>query len=241
MHRKAVSRDEWLKARRALMEKEKAHMKAGDRLSTERQTLPWLRVEKEYVFETPEGRRTLADLFGDCSQLVVHHLMYHPDWEAACTGCSFQADHIDGPRRHLERHDVRIVAVSRAPLAKLEAYKQRMGWGFDWVSSEGSDFNFDFHVSFTPEQIAEGRIDYNFSTITDEPRYLSEELPGVSVFLKNGDGAVYLTYSAYARGLDTIIGANHYLDLTPLGRNEAAHPGWPKRHDESKRAPGART
>jgi predicted dithiol-disulfide oxidoreductase (DUF899 family) len=230
------SQEEWLAARKALLIKEKKHMRAGDRLSAERRALPWVKVEKDYVFDAPEGKLSLADLFDGRSQLIVHHLMFHPDWEAGCDGCSFQADHIDGPGQHLEHHDVKIVAVSRAPLAKLAAYKQRMGWRFDWVSSYGSDFNYDFHVSFTQDQIAEGRVDYNFGTITDDARYHSEELPGVSVFYKDQDGQVFHTYSTYARGLDAILGGDHYLDLTPKGRCEADYPNWPRRHDEYERA-----
>ncbi len=178
------------------------------------------------------GRKTLADLFAGCSQLIIHHLMFHPDWDAGCPGCSFQAEHIDGPGQHLEHHDVKIVAVSRAPLAKLAAYKRRMGWRFDWVSSYGSDFNFDFHVSFPKDEIAKGRVDYNFGTITVDTRYHSEELPGVSVFYKDQDGQIFHTYSTYARGLDAILGGNHYLDLTPKGRRDADYPNWPRRHDE---------
>jgi predicted dithiol-disulfide oxidoreductase (DUF899 family) len=227
-----VSQDEWLTARKAFLIKEKEHMRAGDRLSAERRALPWVKVEKDYVFDAPEGKVSLADLFDGRSQLIVHHLMFHPDWEAGCVGCSFQADHIDGPGQHLEHHDVKIVAVSRAPLAKLAAYKRRMGWRFDWVSSYGSDFNYDFHVSFTKDQIAAGRVDYNFGTITVDARYHSEELPGVSVFYKDQDGQVFHTYSTYARGLDAILGGDHYLDLTPKGRCEADYPNWPRRHDE---------
>ncbi len=158
--------------------------------------------------------------------------MFHPDWEAGCVGCSFQADHIDGLGQHLGHHDVKIVAVSRAPLAKLEAYKQRMGWRFTWVSSNSRDLNNDFHVSFAKDQVDQGRVDYNFGTITDDVRYHSEELPGVSVFLKDQDGQIFRTYSTYARGLDALIGASHYLDLTPMGRNEADNPNWVRRHDE---------
>lgn len=229
---KIVSREEWIAARQALLEKEKAHMRAGDRLAAARRALPWLKIEKRYEFETEQGRRTLADLFQDHRQLLVHHLMYAPDWNAACPGCSFQAEHIDGPARHLLHHDVTILAVSRAPLAKILAYRKRMGWQFEWVSSFGSDFNYDCRVSFTKEQIGQRRIDYNFGTITTDERYLSEELPGFSVFLKDEDGGIFLTYATYARGLDMLLGTNHYLDLTPEGRNEAGHPGWPRRHDE---------
>jgi predicted dithiol-disulfide oxidoreductase (DUF899 family) len=229
---KIVSQEEWLTARKALLEKEKAHMREGDRLAAERRGLPWLKIEKSYTFETAQGRRTLADLFNGRGQLIVHHLMYEPDWNAACPGCSFQAEHIDGPAQHLPHHNATIVAVSRAPLAKILAYKSRMGWRFEWVSSFGSDFNYDFHVSFTKEQIDQRRIDYNFGTITTDGRYISEELPGLSVFLKDEGGNVLLTYSTYARGLDMLLGTHHYLDLTPEGRNEAGYPGWPRRHDE---------
>ena len=191
-----------------------------------------MKVDKAYVFDTPDGPKTLAELFGGRSQLIVHHLMYGADWAAACPGCTFQAEHIDGPAPHLERHDVRIVAVSRAPLDKLSAYKARMGWRFEWVSSQGEDFNRDFRVTFTEDDIAKGRIDYNFGTIVTDPRYLDRDLPGVSVFCKDEAGEVFHTYSTYARGLDALLGANHYLDLTPEGRNDGAHPNWPRRRDE---------
>jgi len=226
-----VSRDEWLAARRDFLAKEKAHMRAGDTLAAERRSLPWLRIEKSYVFDTSRGRRSLAELFEGRGQLIVHHLMFAPEWEAACPGCSFQAEHIDGPAQHLVHHNVKIVAVSRAPLAKIRAYRQRMGWRFDWVSSFDSDFNYDFHVSFTKDQLRQGRIDYNFGTIQGDPRYLSEELPGVSVFAVR-QGEVFLTYSTFARGLDMLLTADHYLDLTPEGRNEKAYSPWPRRHDE---------
>ena len=207
-------------------------MRQGDALAAERRALPWVKVEKAYVFDTQAGPKSLAELFDGRSQLIVHHLMYAPDWEAACPGCTFQAEHIDGPAPHLDRHDVRILAVSRAPLDKLLAYKARMGWRFEWVSSEGQDFNYDFRVSFTEDEIASGRIDYNFGTILGDPRYLDRELPGVSVFHKDEAGQVFHTYSTYARGLDMLLGANHYLDLTPEGRNDAAYPNWPRRRDE---------
>jgi len=229
---KVVSQDEWLAARRALLAKEKAHMREGDALAAERRGLPWVKVDKSYVFDTPDGPKTLADLFDGHSQMIVHHLMYAPDWSAACPGCSFQAEHIDGPAPHLDRHDVKILAVSRAALDKLEAYKARMGWRFVWVSSRGNDFNRDFRVFFTDEDIAKGRIDYNFGTIETDPRYIDSDLPGVSVFRKTPAGEVFHTYSTYARGLDALLGANHYLDLTPEGRNDAAYPNWPRRRDE---------
>jgi len=227
-----VSQEEWIAARKALLEKEKAHMRDGDALAAERRALPWVKVEKDYVFDTIGGPKTLAELFDGSSQLIVHHLMYAPEWSAACPGCTFQAEHIDGPAPHLERHDVRIVAVSRAPLDKLSAYKARMGWRFEWVSSQGEDFNRDFRVTFTEDDIAKGRIDYNFGTIVTDPRYLDRDLPGVSVFCKDEAGEVFHTYSTYARGLDALLGANHYLDLTPEGRNDGAHPNWPRRRDE---------
>ncbi len=226
-----VSRDEWLTARRDFLVKEKAHMRAGDSLAAERRSLPWLKVDKTYLFDTSRGRRSLVELFQGCGQLIVHHLMFAPEWAAACPGCSFQAEHIDGPARHLEHHNVKIVAVSRAPLANIRAYRQRMGWRFEWVSSFDSDFNYDFHVSFTKDQLRQGRIEYNFGTTTGDARYLSEELPGVSVFALQ-EGEVFLTYSTFARGLDMLLTADHYLDLTPEGRNEKAYSPWPRRHDE---------
>ena len=234
-----VSQEEWLAARKEHLAKEKAHMRAGDALAAERRALPWLKVEKNYVFDTARGRRTLAELFDGCGQLIVHHLMFAPEWEAACPGCSFQAEHIDGPAQHLEHHDVKIVAVSRAPLDKILAYRQRMQWRFDWVSSFGNDFNYDFHVSFTKDQVNQGRIEYNMGTITVDPRYVSEELPGVSVFVAGVGGEVFLTYATFARGLDALLTTNHYIDLTAEGRNEKAYPDWPRRHDEypTKAAP----
>jgi predicted dithiol-disulfide oxidoreductase (DUF899 family) len=227
-----VSQDEWLDARRALLVKEKAYMRAGDALAEERRALPWVKIEKNYSFDTERGRKTLAELFGDRSQLIVHHFMFAPEWEAACPGCSFQAEHVDGPARHLEQHNVTILAVSRAPLAKILAYRKRMGWDFEWVSSFGSDFNYDFHVTFRKEHVAQGKVDYNFGTITTDKRYIDEELPGLSVFTKNEAGEVFLTYSTYARGLDALLDTNHYLDVTPEGRNGSAYPNWPRRHDE---------
>jgi predicted dithiol-disulfide oxidoreductase (DUF899 family) len=229
---KVVSQEEWIAARRALLEKEKLHMRQGDALAAERRALPWVKIDKAYVFDTADGPKSLTELFDGRGQLIVHHLMYAPDWSAACPGCTFQAEHIDGPAPHLEQHDVRIVAVSSAPLDKLLAYKARMGWRFEWVSSDGGDFNRDFRVTFSEDDIAKGRIDYNFGTIVADPRYLDRELPGVSVFTKDEAGAVFHTYSTYARGLDALLGANHYLDLTPEGRNDGAYPNWPRRRDE---------
>jgi predicted dithiol-disulfide oxidoreductase (DUF899 family) len=227
-----VSQEEWMAARRALLIREKAHMRAGDTLAQARRTLPWMKLEKTYAFDTEHGRKTLAELFEGRSQLIVHHFMFAPEWDAACPGCSFQAEHVDGPAPHLAHHNAGIVAVSRAPLDKILAYRERMGWRFPWVSSFGSDFNYDFHVSFRKEQIAQREVDYNFGTIKTDPRYIDEELPGLSVFAKGAAGEVFLTYSTYARGLDALLGTNHYLDLTPEGRNRGAYPNWPRRHDE---------
>ena len=229
---KIASREEWVAARRDFLVKEKAHVRAQDALAEERRALPWMKIEKAYAFDTERGRKTLAELFEGRTQLIVHHFMFAPEWDAACPGCSFQAEHVDGPAPHLEQHNAGIVAVSRAPLAKILAYRERMGWRFPWVSSFESDFNYDFHVSFRKEQVAQGKVDYNFSTITVDPRYIDEELPGLSVFAKNEAGDVFLTYSTYARGLDALLGTNHYLDITPEGRNRAAYPNWPRRHDE---------
>lgn len=227
-----VSREDWTSARKALLKKEKALTQMLDMVSAERQAMPWERVEKHYVFDAQDGEKTLADLFDGKSQLVVHHLMFAPDWDAGCPSCSFQAEHIDGPAVHLEQRDVKIVAVSRAPIDKLAAYKRRMGWRFDWVSSNDGDFNYDFGVAFSDDDIARGEIDYNFGTIRVDPRYLSKDLPGISVFYKNAEGEIFHTWSTYARGLDMLLGANHYLDVTPKGRGNAAPAGWPKRHDE---------
>ncbi|HXQ14060.1 MAG TPA: thioredoxin family protein [Caulobacteraceae bacterium] len=229
---KVVSEEEWIAARRALLEKEKRHMRDGDRLAAERRALPWVKVETAYAFDTMDGPKSLTELFDGRNQLIVHHLMYAPEWGAACPGCTFQAEHIDGPAPHLERHDVRIVAVSRAPLDKLLAYKARMGWRFEWVSPQSEDFSHDFRVCFTEDEIARGRIEYNFGTIETDPRDLDRDLPGVSVFYKDEAGEVFHTYSTYARGLDALLGANHYLDLTPEGRNDGAYPNWPRRRDE---------
>ena len=227
-----VSRDEWLDARRALLVKEKDYLREGDALARERRSLPWVKIERNYTFDTEDGRQSLGELFAGRTQLIVHHFMFAPEWKAACPGCSFQAEHVDGPARHLPHHNVTIVAVSRAPLAKILDYKKRMGWDFRWVSSSGSDFNYDFHVSFTKDQLAKGEIDYNFGTIRKEPRYLDEELPGISVFIRDASGQIFHTYSSYARGLDALLDTHHYLDLTPEGRNDAAYPNWPRRHDE---------
>ncbi len=229
---KVVSREEWLMARKAHLANEKALTRARDALSRERRELPWVRVEKKYVFDGPNGKETLADLFGGRSQLIIKHFMLGPDWEEGCVGCSFQADHVDGALAHLEHRDVTLLAISRAPLERIEAFRKRMGWRFKWVSSFGSDFNYDYHVSFTPEQIAKGEMYYNYETRSID----SDELSGISVFYKDANGDIFHTYSQYARGTDMLIGTYNYLDLTPKGRNETG-PGhnltdWVRHHDK---------
>ena len=237
---KIVSREEWLAARTALLAKEKEFTHRRDQLSAERRALPWVKVEKEYVFDTPNGRKTLADLFEGRSQLVVDHFMLGPGWKEGCVGCSFGADHM-GNLVHLEHHDVTVVVVSRAPLAEIEAYRKRMGWGFTWVSSYGSDFNYDYHVSFTAEEMAKGKVYYNYR-MTDSG---IDELPGLSVFYKDEAGNVFHTYSSYARGAEDLITTYMVLDLTPKGRNETGpHHNlmdWVRRHDEYDKAGDSRS
>jgi predicted dithiol-disulfide oxidoreductase (DUF899 family) len=230
MQHKVVSRDEWLAARKAHLAKEKALTKARDELSAEQRALPWVKVEKSYVFDTPSGKKALGDLFGGRSQLIVYHFMLGPDWGEGCPSCSYLADHFDGAALHLAHRDATLTVVSRAPLAEIEAYKKRMGWRFPWVSSYGNDFNYDFHVSFRPEE-AEGEVYYNY----DMRDFESDEMPGVSVFIKDASGAIFHTYSAYARGLDILVGTYNFLDLVPKGRDEAELPwtmAWVRRHDE---------
>jgi predicted dithiol-disulfide oxidoreductase (DUF899 family) len=229
MQHQIVSREDWLAARRHLLAKEKEFTRLRDALSAERRELPWLKVEKDYLFDTPSGKETLADLFDGRSQLLVYHFMFGPDWEQGCPSCSFLSDHIDGANLHLPQRDVTLLAVSRAPLTQIEAFKQRMGWRFKWVSSYDNDFNRDYHVSFTPEELAKGKVDYNYDMAEG-----FDELPGLSAFYKDPDGTVFHTYSTYARGLDTLIGAYNYLDLAPKGRNEADLPwtmAWVRHHD----------
>lgn len=230
-----VSRKEWLQARKALLSLEKEETKLRDKVRAERLALPWVKVEKTYTFDTPEGRRTLADLFDGRSQLIVYHFMYGPDWDAGCAGCSFMADHIDGMLPHLNNHDVTMIAVSRAPLEKLAAYKQRMNWSFPWASSFGSDFNFDYHVSFTKEELASGKVLYNFRETDTADAH--DELPGLSAFFKDEDGTVYHTYSDYARGGEEALGTLMILDRAPMGRNETGTLSFVKRKDEYASAP----
>jgi predicted dithiol-disulfide oxidoreductase (DUF899 family) len=225
-----VSAKEWTASRKELLRKEKEFTKLRDELSRERRELPWERVEKEYVFEGPNGKETLGDLFGGRSQLIVYHFMFGPGWEAGCQSCSFVSDHVDGMLAHLAQRDVTLVMVSRAPLAEIEAFKKRMGWSFKWVSSYGNEFNGDYHVSFTAEEMAQGKVYYNY----EMSEYPSEEAPGTSVFYKNGSGEIFHTYSCYARGGDIFIGTYNYLDITPKGRDEDALDftmSWVRHHD----------
>lgn len=225
-----VSRDVWLEARRQLLAREKEATHLRDRVNAERLALPWVKVEKDYVFDTPAGRKTLADLFDGRSQLIVYHFMLGPDWDAGCTGCSFLADHLDGALPHLNHHDVTLVAVSRAPLQKVEAYRKRMGWGFPWVSSFANDFNFDYHVSFSKEQLAGETVFYNFTPMESAEGY--DELPGLSAFYKDEAGNIFHTYSSYARGPEELIGTLMILDRAPKGRNENGTMHFVRRHDE---------
>ena len=222
-----VSRQEWLTARKQHLIHEKAFTRQRDQLSAERRALPWVKIDKAYSFEGPNGRQSLSELFGNNSQLIVYHFMFGKDWEEGCTGCSFLTDHMDGANLHLAHHDISLVAVSHAPWQQFQAFKQRMGWQLHWVSSAGSDFNYDFGVSATAEQIADGGVTYNYAPST-EP---FEELPGLSVFYKNPSGEIFHTYSTYARGLDILVGAYNYLDLTPKGRNEVQIMDWMRLHD----------
>lgn len=226
-----LGHQQWLAARRALLRKEKAFTRQREALTAERMQLPWERVEKEYVFDGPDGRLSLADLFDGRSQLLIYHFMFGPGWKEGCVGCSFLCDGIDGALPHLHAHDVSLVVVSRAPLDELTPFKERMGWKFPWLSSQNSDFNYDYHVSFTPDQMAGGRGLYNF----EEADLDIDELSGTSVFARNAQGEIFHTYSAYARGDEQLLLAYHYLEMTPLGRNE---PGprrnlsdWVRHHD----------
>jgi len=228
---KIVPHDEWVAARKAHLAEEKAFTRARDALSRKRRELPWERIEKNYVFDGPNGKETLAELFGGRSQLIVYHFMLGPGWEEGCPSCSFLADHFDGSVIHLAQRDVNFAVVSRAPLAEIEKFKKRMGWHFKWLSSFGNDFNFDYQVSATPEEKAKGEAFYNYVKTT----FPSEERPGVSVFYKNAAGEVFHTYSSYGRGLDMLIGAYHFLDMAPKGRDEAGLKygmAWVRHHDK---------
>ena len=225
-----VSQQEWVQARKALLAREKRFTRERDELSRQRRALPWVKVSKQYTFEGANGKLSFPDLFAGRSQLVVYHFMFGPDWDEGCPSCSFWADNFAGIPIHLAHRDVSLVAVSLAPYEKIAAYLRRMGWSFPWVSSFGSDFNFDYGVSFTPQQVEAGSGVYNYN---GEGGY--EEMPGVSVFYRDEAGDIFHTYSTYARGLDMLNGAYHYLDLVPKGRDEANLPwsmAWLRRHDQ---------
>jgi len=228
---KIVSRAEWLAARKELLIKEKQLTRQRDEVDGQRRELPWVKVDKEYFFHGPNGRQTLADLFAGRSQLIVSHFMFGPGWNEGCVGCSFRSDHVDGALAHLEHHDVSLVTISRAPLAEIEAFKKRMGWRFQWLSSYGSDFNYDYQVTFTKEEVATGKVDYNYQ-LSD---FVSEEMSGLSVFFKNAAGEIFHTYSTYGRGDEVVDTTYMYLDLTPKGRNETGPHynlgDWVRHHD----------
>src|SRR2546430_2068660 len=229
--REIVSETEWLIARKDLLTREKEFTRQRDALSAARRQLPMLKIDKEYVFDGPDGKETLADLFDGRSQLIVYHFMFGPDWEEGCKSCSYLADHFDGANWHLPHRDVAFVVVSRAPFSKLNSYKKRMDWRFKWLSSEDNSFNFDYHVSFTKEEEKKNEVYYNYGT----REFISDELPGLSVFYKDENGDVFHTYSTYARGLDILVGAYNFLDLVPKGRDEDQFDftmEWVRRHDQ---------
>ena len=227
-----VSREEWISARKALLIREKEITRMKDQLAADLRTMPWVRVDKVYTFDGPYGPETLGDLFDGRSQLIVQHFMFAPGWKEGCVGCSFGADHVDGARQHFEHHNVSFAAVSRAPINDLQAFRKRMGWGFKWVSSNRNDFNFDYHVSFRPEDAVDGKVHYNYQTIDAG----EEELPGLSVFVKDAQGNIYHTYSAYMRGTEFMSSTFSFLDITPAGRNENGPnfglTDWVKHHDK---------
>jgi predicted dithiol-disulfide oxidoreductase (DUF899 family) len=225
-----VSSQEWIAHRKELLLKEKEFTKLRDDLSRQRRELPWEKVEKQYVFDGPNGKQTLADLFAGRSQLIIYHFMFGPGWEQGCPSCSYLADHFGGSLVHLANRDVTLAVVSRAPIAQIEAFRQRMGWQFRWVSSFANEFNRDYHVSFTKEEMANGKVDYNY----EMAEFPAEEAPGASVFYKNDAGEIFHTYSTYARGLDILVGAYNFLDLAPKGRDEdglAFSMAWVRHHD----------
>ncbi|MFM9845757.1 MAG: DUF899 domain-containing protein [Hyphomicrobiaceae bacterium] len=244
-HHRVVSRDEWVAERKTLLTHEKELTRLRDQIARERQALPWVRIDKSYVFDGPEGRRTLAELFDGRRQLLVQHFMLAPGWEQGCSSCSFMADHTDGMTVHLAHRDVTLVAISRAPLMEIEAFRRRMGWQFKWVSSHGNDFNYDFRVSFTPEELAKGEVSYNYGTWRfprEKVPFPSGELPGISVFYKDDAGDVFHTYSTYGRGVEVMMGTYNMLDLAPQGRGERDvdyKMEWVRHHDRYEPAPRA--
>ncbi|AXQ27789.1 DUF899 domain-containing protein [Solimonas sp. K1W22B-7] len=235
-HHPVVSQEQWIAARKALLLREKELTRLGDQVARERRALPWVRMEKDYVFDTPEGPRTLAGLFDGRRQLLVQHFMLGPGWEQGCKSCSYMADHSDGANPHLAQRDVTLLAISRAPLPEIERFRQRMGWKFKWVSSHGTDFNRDFCVSFTPEEKARDEVHYNYA----RQRFMQEEMPGVSVFYRDDAGHVFHTYSTYGRGVEVMMGTYNLLDLVPRGRDEDQLPftmAWVRHHDRYETAP----
>jgi predicted dithiol-disulfide oxidoreductase (DUF899 family) len=228
-----VSADRWLAERKTLLAREKELVRLSDAVARERRALPWERVEKNYVFDAPEGRCSLADLFDGRRQLLVQHFMFGPGWEQGCPSCSFMADHADGMTVHLEHRDVSFAAISRAPLAEIARFKERMGWQFDWVSSAGSDFNRDFHVSFAPEDRVDDSVYYNYGLM----RFPSTEAPGVSVFYRDDAGEVFHTYSTFGRGVEVMMGTYRMLDLVPKGRDENDGARWVRHHDRYEPGP----
>lgn len=230
-HPRIVSETEWLAARKDLLTREKELTRLRDEVSRHRRELPWVKLEKEYLFDGPDGEETLSDLFERRSQLIVYHFMFGPGWEEGCKSCSYLANHFDGANWHLPHRDVTFVVVSRAPLSELEAYKKRMGWRFKWVSSHGNDFNFDYHVSATKEEKAKEKMFYNY----ESAELIGDEMPGLSVFYKDKNGDLFHTYSTYARGLDILVGAYNFLDHVPKGRDEDHLDftmDWVRRHDQ---------
>jgi predicted dithiol-disulfide oxidoreductase (DUF899 family) len=239
LNHSVVSRDEWVADRKTLLAREKELTHLRDQIARERRALPWVRIDKSYVFDTPEGRRTLAELFDGRRQLLVQHFMLAPGWDQGCPSCSFMADHTDGMNVHLAQRDVTLVAVSRAPLAEIERFRQRMGWQFRWVSSHGSDFNYDFGVSYTPEQVAKGELNYNYCKWP----HAYEEWPGISVFFMSDASEVFHTYSTYGRGVEVMMGTYNILDLTPKGRDERDveyKMEWIRHHDRYEPAAGTK-
>lgn len=233
-----VSQEAWIAARKELLIREKEITRMKDRLAADLRQMPWTRVDKIYTFDGPYGPETLSDLFDGRSQLIVQHFMFAPGWKEGCVGCSFGADHVDGARQHFENNNVSFAAIARAPITDLQAYRKRMGWGFKWVSSYRNDFNFDYHVSFRKEDAVNGQVYYNYNMID----YAGEELPGVSVFVKDEQGHIYHTYSAFTRGTEFISSTFSYLDITPKGRNETGPDfsltDWVRHHDKYDNAQG---
>ena len=236
---RVASREEWIEASRRLVAREKELTRAHDRLAAERRALPWVRIDKDYRFQTPQGEQRLIDLFAGNEQLLIYHFMLAPGQEAGCIGCSFLLDHIDGVVVHLRNHGVSVVAVSRAPLQEIARYQSRMGWGIPWVSSHGSDFNYDFKVSFRPEDVVAGEVDYNFKRQAP----WGEEASGLSAFIRNEQDEVFHSYSSFGRGGEALLPAYALLDMTPLGRREPAEgakmTSWVRRHDEYAPQPHA--